>query len=115
MNRTKKLKLFLDASVLIAGSESPRGGSGIVIKACEMGTFLAVATRLVLIEAERNIAEKLSQETLLRFYQNIAQMRVRIQLLMLDRRHFQTRRMEKAGLNIQILTPGQFLEKHILG
>jgi predicted nucleic acid-binding protein len=63
------IKLFFDASVLIAGAHSPTGGSGYLLEACRRGRFKPVVTRLVLIEAERNIKAKLGEEDLLRFYQ----------------------------------------------
>ena len=69
MSPTEHIKLFFDASVLIAGAHSPTGGSGYLLEACRRGRFKPVVTRLVLIEAERNIKTKLGEEDLLRFYQ----------------------------------------------
>ena len=69
MSPTEQTKLFFDASVLIAGAHSPTGGSGYLLEACRRGRFKPVVTRLVLIEAERNIKAKLGEEDLLRFYQ----------------------------------------------
>jgi predicted nucleic acid-binding protein len=69
MSSTEQIKLFFDASVLIAGAHSPTGGSGYLLEACRRGRFKPVVTRLVLIEAERNIKAKLGEEDLLRFYQ----------------------------------------------
>lgn len=69
MSSTDPVKLFFDASVLIAAAHSPTGGSGYLLEACRRGRFKSVVTRLVLIEAERNIKAKLGEEDLLRFYQ----------------------------------------------
>jgi predicted nucleic acid-binding protein len=69
MSPTEQIKLFFDASVLIAGAHSPTGGSSYLLEACRRGRFKPAVTRLVLIEAERNIKAKLSGEDLLRFYQ----------------------------------------------
>lgn len=69
MSSSDPIKLFFDASVLIAAAHSPTGGSGYLLEACRRGRFKAVVTRLVLIEAERNIKTKLGEEDLLRFYQ----------------------------------------------
>lgn len=69
MSSTEQMKLFFDASVLIAGAHSATGGSGYLLEACRRGRFKPVVTRLVLIEAERNIKAKLGAEDLLRFYQ----------------------------------------------
>ena len=69
MSSSDPIKLFFDASVLIADAHSPTGGSGYLLEACRRGRFKPVVTRLVLIEAERNIKAKLGEEDLLRFYQ----------------------------------------------
>lgn len=69
MSSIEQTKLFFDASVLIAAAHSPTGGSGYLLEACRRGRFKPVVTRLVLIEAERNIKAKLGEEDLLRFYQ----------------------------------------------
>lgn len=69
MSSTEQIKLFFDASVLIAAVHSPIGGSGYLLEACRRGSFKPVVTRLVLLEAERNIKAKLGEEDLLRFYQ----------------------------------------------
>lgn len=67
-----KYRLFLDASVFIAAAGSPTGGSALIVEVCRRGLARAVSSRLVLLEAERNIRRKLGQEALLRFYQTIA-------------------------------------------
>ena len=63
-------RLFLDASVFIAATGSRTGAS--VLALCRHGHAKAVSSRLILLEAERNIGAKLGQEALLRFYQEIA-------------------------------------------
>ena len=74
MSPTEQIKLFFDASVLIAGAHSPTGGSGYLLEACRRGRFKPMVTRFVLIEAERNIKAKLGEEDLLRFYQLLGEM-----------------------------------------
>jgi predicted nucleic acid-binding protein len=69
-----KAKLFIDACVFIAASGSPQGGSSFILELCKRGRFRAVCTRLVLLEAERNIHRKLGTEALLRFYQGLAEL-----------------------------------------
>ena len=69
MSSSEPIKLFFDASVLIAAAHSPTGGSGYLLEACRRGKFKAVVTRLILIEMERNIKAKLGKKDLLRFYQ----------------------------------------------
>lgn len=69
MKSSDPIKLFFDASVLITAAHSPTGGSGYLPEACRRGRFKAVVTRLILIEAKRNIKTKLGEENLLRFYQ----------------------------------------------
>lgn len=68
------LRLFLDANVFIAAAGSQAGASALVLALCRHGDAKAVTSRLVLLEAERNIREKLGPETLLRFYREIAEL-----------------------------------------
>ena len=62
-------RLFLDASVWVAAAGSATGGSALVLEICRQGLARAVSSRLVLLEAERNIARKLGNDPLLRFYE----------------------------------------------
>ena len=54
-------RLFLDASVLVAGSGSPGGGSGAILRLLEfhVPNLEGVVSRQVLVETERNIEKKL--------------------------------------------------------
>jgi predicted nucleic acid-binding protein len=54
-------KVFLDASVIIAGSASRSGASRAVLNLAEIGLIQAVISEQVLTEVERNIQEKLPQ------------------------------------------------------
>ncbi len=65
-------RLFLDASVLVAASGSPDGGSALLLEICRTKNVPVLVTRLVLREAERNIQLKLGEPALLRFYKTIA-------------------------------------------
>ena len=65
-------RLFLDASVLIAAAGSKTGGSALILELCRHRKARVVSSRLVLLEAERNIRTKLGRDALLRFYQEIA-------------------------------------------
>jgi len=65
-------RLFLDASVLIAAAGSKTGGSAMVLELCRGRKATAIGSRLVLLEAERNVRAKLGRDALLRFYQEIA-------------------------------------------
>lgn len=64
-----KPRLFLDSSTLIAAAGSPDGGSSMVMELCAQGKAVALVTRLVLREAERNIKDKMGEQALLRFYE----------------------------------------------
>jgi len=75
---TVSQRLFLDASVLIAASASRTGASSLVLTLCRQGRARPVCSRKVLLEAERNTRAKLGQQTLLRFYQEIASLDVDI-------------------------------------
>ena len=65
-------RLFFDASVFIAAAGSQTGGSALVLSLCRHGRAKAVSSRLVLLEAERNVRNKLGQDALLHFYHEIA-------------------------------------------
>jgi predicted nucleic acid-binding protein len=60
-------RVFFDASCLIAASGSPSGGSGFLLDLCRRGLLQGVVSPLVLIEAERNIRNKLSPAALAAF------------------------------------------------
>ena len=63
---------FLDASVWIAAAGSPTGGSAMVLAWCRQGHAKPVGSQRVLLEAERNIRNKLGDEALLQFYREVA-------------------------------------------
>ena len=65
-------RLFCDASMLIASAGSKTGASALVLDLCRQGSCKAVCSRLVLLEAERNIKAKMEPHALLRFYHEIA-------------------------------------------
>jgi predicted nucleic acid-binding protein len=62
-------RLFLDASVLVAAAGSATGASTLVVETCRRGLARAVSSRAVLLEAERNIRNKLGSNPLLSFYE----------------------------------------------
>jgi predicted nucleic acid-binding protein len=64
--------VLLDASVLVAASHSPSGGSAVALEACQGGRFRAAITIRVFLEARRNIGAKFSEADLVRFYQQLA-------------------------------------------
>lgn len=61
------IRLFLDANVLFAVAASPHGGSARLLEECRHGKYEAVVSRLVLLEAERNIRKKLPSSALKRY------------------------------------------------
>lgn len=67
-------QLFLDASVLIAAAASPTGGSALVIELCKARKATPLVSRLVLIEAERNIRRKFEESVLVRYYNTLAEL-----------------------------------------
>lgn len=68
----QSVRVFLDASVLVAASHSPTGGSAMALQVCQRQPYRACVTELVLLEARTNIAEKLAPVDLVRFYQQLA-------------------------------------------
>lgn len=70
--------LFTDASVLIAAAASPSGGSSAILELGRRKKVRLIASKLVLVEAERNIRDKLPEDVLLRFYEQLASIPVRL-------------------------------------
>lgn len=56
----RRWKVFIDTSALIAGVLSPTGAAHEVLRLCEAGVVQAVVSRQVLVEADRNLSNKLS-------------------------------------------------------
>lgn len=61
-------KLFIDASVFIAGTISETGGSFVIFELCQKKGYKAVTSELVLEEVRKNIKSKLAINLLKRFY-----------------------------------------------
>lgn len=61
------MKIFLDASVILAGLASETGGSKVLLSLSETGKLTVVVSALVLEEVKRNIEKKFSRRKLLRF------------------------------------------------
>lgn len=55
----KRWRVFLDTSALIAGIVSKTGAAREVMRLCEAGVVEVFISRQVLVEADRNITEKL--------------------------------------------------------
>jgi len=71
-------RLFIDASVLIAAAASPKGGSAAVLELGRRGHARLLTSKLVLTEAERNIRQKLPSDVLVRFYQQVGTVHLKI-------------------------------------
>ncbi|MBI5199789.1 MAG: PIN domain-containing protein, partial [Nitrospirae bacterium] len=54
-------KVFLDTSALIAGIASSRGAARAVLQLAEIGLIEVFVSRQVIVEADRNIEEKLPE------------------------------------------------------
>ena len=75
---TKKIKVFIDTSVIVAGIASRTGASATVLDLCEAESIQMVISRQVLVEADRNISAKLPNLILQfrRFFRNLAPLMV---------------------------------------
>ncbi|MEW6377664.1 MAG: putative toxin-antitoxin system toxin component, PIN family [Thermodesulfobacteriota bacterium] len=58
---TRKIKVFIDTNVLIAGVNSVTGASATILDLCETGVIQMVVSQQVLIETDRNFAAKFPQ------------------------------------------------------
>jgi len=72
MTINRSTLVFFDASCLIAGAGSPSGGSGFLLSLCARGFLRAAVSQPVLLEAQRNIQNKLGEDALSRFYNFLA-------------------------------------------
>ncbi len=78
-------RVFIDASMLIAAAASSTGGSAAVLELGRRGQVLLLVSKLVLVEAERNIRQKLPSEALLRFHQYIGTLPLQVVAAATDR------------------------------
>ena len=69
MRITHSTALFFDASVLVAGSHSPEGGSALLLDACRLGAFTAHVTSLVILEALHALERDFPSRSLARFHE----------------------------------------------
>lgn len=72
------MKVFLDANVYFAGALSAQGGSAMVLKLAKMGRIELFASHLVLLEAERNLAQKAGPKILEKFHHDLQQISIHI-------------------------------------
>jgi predicted nucleic acid-binding protein len=70
-------RIFVDANVLIAGTDSQSGASNAVLKLAEVGLFQLVVCTQVLDEVERNLRKKLPR-ALPNFAAQMARLRLEI-------------------------------------
>lgn len=59
--RRQKPKVFLDTSALIAGVVSAKGAARAVLQLAETGLIEVIVSKQVVVEADRNIEEKLPE------------------------------------------------------
>jgi predicted nucleic acid-binding protein len=59
--------LFFDASVLVAGAHSARGGSALLLEACRLGGFTAQSSFLVMLEALHTLKRNFPERSQARF------------------------------------------------
>lgn len=59
--RKQRLKVFLDTSALIAGIASSRGAARAVLQLAEIGLIEVFVSKQVIVEADRNIEDKLPE------------------------------------------------------
>lgn len=72
-------KTFLDANIFFAGTRSPKGGSGFVLELAKKKKLEIITVAQALLEAEQNILKKLGLRYLNRHYQNLLEIKPKIQ------------------------------------
>lgn len=68
MEINRDTRVFFDASCLIAGAFSAEGGSRFLLDVCEKEYLVGVVSQPVLIETERNIRKKFSEDMLTTYH-----------------------------------------------
>jgi predicted nucleic acid-binding protein len=71
-------RIFLDACVLFAGSHSPAGASGCIMDLGVDGEFEVAVSRIVIEEALRALRSKSGARAVARFFEFVANPRIRI-------------------------------------
>lgn len=56
------IKVFLDASVIIAGLYSPTGGSALILRLIEKNKIIGLTSQAVLGEVQRNVVKKMPEK-----------------------------------------------------
>jgi predicted nucleic acid-binding protein len=70
---TPRTTIFFDASVLVAGTHSAQGGSGMLLEACKLRGFAAQTTFLVVLEALRALESNFPPAPMARFYKDLVE------------------------------------------
>lgn len=66
--------VFFDASCLTAAAGSPKGGSGFLLAQCHRGFLTAAVSESVLVEAERNVINKMDAAALANYHRLVVQL-----------------------------------------
>jgi predicted nucleic acid-binding protein len=72
MTQSRTTVLFIDASSLFVAAKTPTGGSGYILRVCQLGFLTAATSPIVLQETERNLLAKASLATVLIHRQQLA-------------------------------------------
>ncbi len=75
------MKVFLDANIFIAAAGSPTGGSAYVLRLAHKKHVQTITVLHALLEAEKNIRQKMSNVALTRHYENLSTVQPIVQLL----------------------------------
>lgn len=75
------MKVFLDANIFFAGAKSPKGGSGFILELAKKKKLEVITVNQALLEAEQNISKKLGLPYLNWHYQNLLEIKPKIQSL----------------------------------
>jgi len=72
-------RVFLDANIFFAAASSPKGGSGFVLELAKKRKLETITVNQALLEAEQNVLKKLGLPYLNRHYQNVLEIKPKIQ------------------------------------
>ncbi|MBZ1345457.1 MAG: hypothetical protein KY055_02410 [Candidatus Nealsonbacteria bacterium] len=73
------MQVFLDANIFFAGARFPKGGFGFVLELAKKGKLEIITVNQALFEAEENVRKKLGLPYLNRHYQNLLEIKPKIQ------------------------------------
>jgi predicted nucleic acid-binding protein len=72
------MRVFLDATCWMASAGNPNGGSAYILQIAQADLFTIAVTEMILIEAERNIRDKMPETAFLSYMNTLGTVRIEV-------------------------------------